>query len=247
MINKFISFWKKKRKIKLICFDLDNTLYDYGIAEAETEAYIAKIICEKDARQDVHDVLNKFTELKTHHMHHDLDPKMFSRKLWYSELLDKINFKGNTSLMSKKLEHEYWSFLVPRINLFPETLKTLDLLIQKYKLACITDSDGEKDIKINRIKALGLDTYFDFIITTDDTGKNKPSIENWEYLIKLSGLKATECMMVGDHPDVDLVNAKRLGFITVWTKQHIFTDIHLRYVNHEIKDIKELIEILKKY
>jgi putative hydrolase of the HAD superfamily len=243
----FKKIWNKKRVIKLICFDLDNTLYDYGTAEAETEVHMAVMISEKNKRYDTRAIMKKFSEIKKSHMHHDLDPEMFSRKLWFSELLEDIGFKGDISLMSKRLEYKYWSFLVQKIILFPNTIKTLDLLKQKYKLACITDSDGERDIKINRIKNIGLDTYFDYTITTDDTGKNKPSIENWEYLLKLSGLKAEECMMVGDHPDVDLVNAKKLGFVTVWTKEHIHIDIHLRYVMHEINDIKELLDVLKKY
>ncbi|HIH31403.1 TPA: hypothetical protein HA235_01725 [Candidatus Woesearchaeota archaeon] len=54
-------------------------------------------------------------------------------------------------------------------------------------------------------------------------------------------------MIVGDYPEIDLVNAKKFGFITVWSKQLIYTEIHLKYVDHEIKDIKELLDIVKKY
>ena len=36
----------RRRNLRLICFDLDNTLYDYGMAEAEAEAHIAGIIAK---------------------------------------------------------------------------------------------------------------------------------------------------------------------------------------------------------
>lgn len=239
-------FWNY-RKIRIVCFDLDNTLYDYGIAEAEAEAHIASIIARKIKGMTPRSILATFSQIKKNHMHHDIEPGMFSRRLWFSELLRKTGFKEDIESMSRSYEREYWSFLVPRIKLFPKTIETLEFLKRRYKIACITDSDGEKSIKLGRINTLGLDKYFDYIITTDDTGKNKPSIENWEYLLKISGMKAEECMMVGDHPEVDLVNAKKLGFITVWTKEHIFTDIHLRYVDYEIKQIGDILEILRKH
>jgi HAD superfamily hydrolase (TIGR01509 family) len=234
-----------KPEIKLICIDLDNTLCDYGSAESETEAYMAEKISKK-YKLKTFDILKAFNEVKHSHMHHDFDPKMFSRELWFRETLEKIG-KKLTVLGTKKLEEEYWEYLVPKIRIFPNTLYVLTELKKRYKLASITDSDGEKHIKIDRIKALGLDKYFDYIITTDDTGKNKPAIENWELLLKLSELKAKQCMMVGDHPDVDLINAKKLGFSTIWTKEHINTDSHFRYVDHEIRDIIELIDVVKKY
>ena len=41
--------------------------------------------------------------------------------------------------------------------------------------------------------------------------------------------------------------AKKLGFLTVWSKEHIHSDLHLRYVDHEITDIRQLLDILQKY
>jgi len=244
----------KKKCIRLICFDLDNTLYDYSSAEAEAEVHIAGIIKEKFSKDklDQEVILRIFNEIKHHHMHHDLEPEKFSRSLWIREVIEHLGLKMTGKILdnySKTLERKYWDFLTPKIQLFPDTLYTLNSLkiSSRYKIACITDSDGAKEIKIDRIRALGLDKYFDFIITTDDTKKNKPSVENWEYLLKMSGQKVQECMMVGDHPEVDLLNAKKLGFVTVWSKEHIPTTIHIKYVDYEITGIGQLIGLLKRY
>jgi putative hydrolase of the HAD superfamily len=101
-------------------------------------------------------------------------------------------------------------------------------------------------MKETRIKNLGLDKYFDYVVTGDDIGLNKPAVENWNKLLEMSGLKPKQCIMVGDHPDVDLITAKKLGFITVWTKQNINTDLHQKYVDYEIHDIKEVVDIVNK-
>ena len=193
------------------------------------------------------DLLRAFNGIKNKYLHNNLDPNNYSRQLWYEETLQRLDVKKNFDC--KKLEDEYWDYLIPRMKLFPNAINVLESLknSRKYKIACLTDSDGDKDIKIRRLKYFDIEKYFDYIITTDDTGKNKPSIENWEYLIKVSGVNGNECVMIGDHPDMDLLNAKKLGFLTVWTKEHIPVDLYFRYVDYEIKDIGEVIDILKKY
>lgn len=243
------AFLKNKR-LKLICFDIDNTLVDYGMAESEAEAHISKML-SKSTGKNVMDILHTFNGIKNSYLHHDMDPKSFSRRLWVEKTLELLDVNSNVKkrIDAANIEKVYWDYLIPRMKLFSNTLNVLESLKTsgKYKIACLTDSDGEKEIKIRRLKHLGIEKYFDYIITTDDTGKNKPSIENWEYLLKLSGLKGSECMMVGDHPEVDLVNAKKLGFITVWTKEHIPVDVNMKYVDYEIKDIGEVLDIVKKY
>lgn len=236
----------KKKKLKLICFDIDNTLVDYGMAESEAEAHISELIAKATGKKTI-DVLRAFNDVKNMYMHHDMDPKSFSRKLWVEKTLSIMNIKKKIDMA--RIEEAYWNHLIPRMKLFPNSLHVLESLKSsgKYKIACLTDSDGDKKIKIRRLKHLGIEKYFDYTITTDDTGVNKPSIENWEYLLNISGLKGDECIMVGDHPEIDLVNAKKLGFITIWTKEHIPVDMHVKYVDYEINDIGEMLDILKKY
>jgi len=252
-----------KRRVHLVCFDLDNTLCDFGAAESETEAYVAGLIVKdihKLMRKKKHhgitafNVLRLFNDVKNSHVHHDTAPGGFSRALWFRELFESIDASYNISvslngLIMKNIYYEkkYWDYLVSRIKLFPNTINTLEWLRSNgLKIAMITDSDGERSLKIYRIKKSGLDKYFDYIITTDDTGVNKPDVLNWKRLMELSGLKSRECMMVGDHPEVDLHTAKKLGFITVWTEEELNTDLHWKYVDYEIKDIKEVIGIVEK-
>lgn len=239
-----------RRKLKLICFDIDNTLFDYGMAEAESDAHICEVLSKK-LRAKTMDVVRAFHEVKNSHMHHDLDPKKFSRQLWFEETLHRLDVKNDLKkkIDTTGLEKYYWDYLIPKMKLFPNTIKVLESLKNsgRFKIACLTDSDGDRNIKVARLKHFDIEKYFDYIITTDDTGKNKPSIENWEYLLKLSGMNGKECLMVGDHPEVDLINAKKSEFMTVWTKEHIPVSVHFKYVDYEITDIGEILEIIKKY
>ncbi len=275
MHMNILNLFKKKDAVplKLVCFDLDNTLCEYDAAEAETEAYIADMIYAdflqhkkhparakkaKTVRQSksstaltLSAILKAFNESKHAHMHKDLEPEQFSRGLWLAETLQKLPVTitpARIKTLSAAYEKAYWDFLIPKLKLYPHTLETLQALKNKGIItACLTDSDGEKGIKIRRMVYLGLDKYLDFIITTDDTKKNKPAIENWEYLLKAVGVLGKECMMVGDHPDIDLLVPKGLGFRTVWTKEHFNTSTHFKYVDHEIHHISDVEKIAKKY
>ncbi len=271
-------FFLFRKKIRLVCFDMDNTLYDFNTPEAEAEVYMSKVILKdihslmkqpqksgrsrtKKSKPNSSSLISEITLLRVYndvkklHVHHEVEPQKFSRELWYKEALERLDSETSlgisiNSLMQKCSEYEkkYWDYLSTRLTVSKEALNTLeDLRAKGLKIASITDSDGKPEIKIGRIKSLGLDKYFDYIITTDDTGKNKPAVENWQYLLKISGLKPQECLMVGDHPEVDLAAAKRCGLITSWTKQYVNTDLHWDYVNYEIHSISEIVDIVKKY
>jgi len=273
-----------KKEVKLVCFDLDNTLYDYNSAEAVTEVNIAKLI-EKDVLTfmsqgntkkngkrkssrgivqkknissspiSIQTILKMFNDAKISHRRLDGVPEDFSRDLWFREMFEQIDLNTNLGISMNSLmknsplyEKKYWDDILKNAKLFPATMNVLKSLKDKnFKLALLTDSDGKKEIKMERIKKLGLDKYFDYVITSDDTGKNKPAKENWDYLLKVSGLKANECIMVGDHPEIDLITAKKLGFITVWTKECLNMDLHQRYVDYEIHDIGEVVDVVDKF
>jgi len=260
--------WLKK-DVKMICFDIDNTLCDYMGAEAQTEVYIIDVIL-KDVRKlqskiklkskNINGAVSKFTllrmltDIKNSHLHKDSQPQKYSRELWFTELFEKMDVEMNlgisiNGMMVSALSYEdkYWKYFDSKLKNYPNALSTLETLKSRgLKLASVSDSDGKDGIKLGRIKVLGLDKYFDYNVTSDDTGENKPAVSNWNKVLELSGFKAKNCMMIGDHPDVDLINAKKLGFITVWTKEGINMDLHYKFVDYEIKDIKEVIGIVEK-
>ncbi len=262
------SWLKRGRDIKLVCFDIDNTLCDFASTERETEAYMAQLI-SKDIKKlqskikkrgvlkndcSAFTILKTFNEVKIHHLYSDMKPESYSRKMWFQETFERLDdtmalgISLNTLIEnSASYEKKYWEKINKTFKNYPNTISTLDYFKSKgIKLATITDSDGLVGMKNYRIKLVGLEKYFDYIITGDDVGLNKPAVENWNTLLELSGLKGKQCIMVGDHPDIDLVTAKKLGLITIWTKENINNDLHHNYVDYEIRDIKELVGIYEK-
>ncbi len=258
-----------KKEIKLICFDLDNTLCDSNSAEVETESIMVQFL-EKEIHKmqlkngaklakdcdvcSAFTIMKVFNEIKNYYLHNSFEPGKYSRSLWFSETLEKLDETKNLGISVNKLilnsdsyEKKYWNNYSKLLKNYPSTVLVLESLKSSgFKLALVTDSDGKRDIKMMRLKNLGLEQYFDYIVTSDDVGFNKPDPRNWEEVLKLSGFNAKQGIMIGDHPDVDLVSAKVLGFITIWTKQSLNNDVHHKYVDYEIKDINEVLDIVRK-
>jgi putative hydrolase of the HAD superfamily len=262
------SWFRKGIEIKLVCFDIDNTICDFASAERETEAYMAELLLRdikklqsKIKKRNIiknscsaFTILKFFNEVKKNHLYHDVKPETYSRRVWFRETIERLDesmtLGMNINVLIEKAEFyekKYWENIDLKSKNYPNALSTLGSLKSiGLKLATITDSDGKAGMKDHRMKMLGLESYFDYIITGDDVGVNKPAVENWNTLLELSGLKGKQCIMVGDHPEVDLITAKKLGFITVWTKQNLNTDLHQKYVDYEIHDIIEIIDVVKK-
>ncbi|MGV8141475.1 MAG: HAD family hydrolase [Candidatus Woesearchaeota archaeon] len=265
-------FWFSKKEVKLICFDMDDTLCDSKPAETDAEVYLLEMVAKDIKKMQSENkrlgkkrlagmgscsafaLMSIFNDVKKSHLHTDPDPESFSRARWLRETFERVDADYDLGISINTLikdadiyERKYWDCFNKKVKLYPNTLSTLEYLrSKKLKLAMLTDSDGKKGFKAERISNMDLGKYFDYILITDDTGKNKPSVENWEILLKSADLKANQCMMVGDHPNVDLVSAKKLGFITVWTKESLKNDAHIDYVDYEISDIKEVTSIVDK-
>lgn len=61
---------------------------------------------------------------------------------------------------------------------------------------------------------MGIQDYFDFVVTFSDTRKTKPHSLPFERAIKKLRLKPQEILFVGDQPQRDIKGAKAVGMIT---------------------------------
>jgi putative hydrolase of the HAD superfamily len=244
--------------IDKITHDL-NSKYLHNSSDKTTKKNTSKTKHEKTHTilTTIH-LLKIFNNIKNNHLHKDELPEGFSRKLWFDEMIQELADKNIISISSKDIslfkkntihyEESYWQKFNASVKLYSNSIYTLDYLKSLgLKLALVTDSDGRADVKLNRIKHLGIGKYFDYIITGDESKKNKPDIRNWQLLFEKSSIPLNECIMIGDHPEVDLVNAKKLGMITVWTKQNISLSLKHKYVDYEIHDVQEICNLINNF
>ncbi|MBN1646104.1 HAD family hydrolase [Candidatus Woesearchaeota archaeon] len=231
------------RKIKAIIFDYDNTLLEFHPYEAEADLIILDKIARK-YKLNPRDLTTELNKIKNKHVHNLAKPEEFSRILWLVELYGKFRIPEDLKEINKLVD-KYWYLIRRKAKLFPTVKNTLEQLKGKYKLAIFSDSDGNKQIKLKRIKAMNIEKYFDKIFTSDDFGYNKPEKSDFNQICDSLGVHPKECMMVGDSNIRDLKPAKKLGLTTVWTQEAYRDHTPSNYADFTIFSMIELLDILK--
>lgn len=203
--------------IKAVIFDLDNTLEEWLPFEDEVEELFAQRLAEKH-KIDADKFKKIFDQIKVSYLHSRSLPQDYGRDMWFSETLAHF---GVFDEDIDALVAQYWDELLGKVRLFPGAKDVLEDLSGEYKLAILSDSDGERYWKEQRIKRLGIGRFFDVVLTSDDVGANKPHPRCFLEVSAKLGVRPDECVMVGDHPEVDLITAKELGMITVFTREGV--------------------------
>jgi putative hydrolase of the HAD superfamily len=231
--------------IKAVVFDLDNTLEEFTQHEDSVEAEMAAELAEVygvDAKR----FIKIFDTIKIGYLHSRSLPQDYGRDTWFSETLAHFDvFDADIDA----LVQDYWDRLLDRVRLFNGAEKVLQELKDTYPLGILSDSDGDRYWKEQRIKRLHITKYFDAIVTSDDVGANKPHPRGFIEVCNQLHCATNEAIMVGDHPEVDHLMAKELGMVTVWITEGI-DEKHKKkkydYVDYTVDKLTEVPELVKK-
>ena len=110
----------------------------------------------------------------------------------------------------------------PRIRPFTGSPKLLKLLKEKGVILALI-SDGPWHTQQNKLRALGLEAYFDHLVFTGAHGEDwgKPSPRAFQEVMGVSGVPATACVYVADNPGKDFVGPNRLRWHTIQLREKI--------------------------
>lgn len=100
---------------------------------------------------------------------------------------------------------------------YPETVEVLETLRNGYRLGLITN--GAPGLQWLKIRASGLEKYFEHIVVSGDIGTGKPDPEIFRTAMKLFGINENGCVMAGDSPGSDILGANRAGIRSVWVNR----------------------------
>jgi len=193
--------------IKAILFDLDNTLIDFWkMKKKSCEAAIDAMISaglKMERKKAIEMLFSLYKEVGIENQ------KIFEKFLKKSS--GKVNYKilAHGIIAYRRMKVTY-------IYPYPKTIPTLLELKKKYKLAIISDAP-----RINawmRIVELGIDDFFDVIITAADVRKQKNNAAPFNAALKELKVKPEEAIMVGDRIKRDIITAKNLGIHTCYAR-----------------------------
>ncbi|MFS2112667.1 HAD family hydrolase [Herbaspirillum frisingense] len=228
-----------------ILFDTDNTLYPYNPAhEAATRAVREKVIrtfsiepAQFDAAfsQARKEIKNRLQHTASSH----------SRLLYLQRMLEIIGL-GSQVLLALDFEQTYWRTFLSNAILFDEVKEMLDdVRLAGIPTAIVTDLTSQ--IQFRKIVYFGLDHYFDYIITSEEAGFDKPHPAPFQIALEKMQPKGNCIWMVGDNPVNDIQGGREtIGAVTL-QKVHDGVDVGTGVTKPDaiIKEFSELRKLLQ--
>lgn len=225
-----------KNLITDIFFDLDHTLWDF---DANSKSAFKKLLIRHNLPVSIQDYCEVYKEINTKYWQEYSAGKKTKQEVKYGRFKDTfktLNIPTNPDFI-EKFAGEYLEFLKEETKLIEGATEILDYLKDKYSLHILTN--GFIEIQERKIKKSGLNNYFDHIISSEETGKQKPHPEVFKYALNKTGAFAHKSLMIGDNFKSDILGAKNAGM------HAIHFDIHgdSKVDSKIIPKVEKLIEI----
>jgi putative hydrolase of the HAD superfamily len=220
--------------IKLIIFDIDNTLTDFirmkdASIEASIEAMIdAGLMFPPDRiKEEIHRI---YGEEGIEYQ------KVFNQLLL--NLIGEVDYKILAAgIVGYRRAREASLVLYPHVK-----VTLIELMKRGLKLAVISDAPRQEAWL--RLCYLQLHHIFDIVLTHEDTGEYKPSPAPFELVLERMGIVPEEAMMIGDWPERDIVGASELGIRTIFARYGDTFGTETSGADYEIDDIFRIVDIV---
>lgn len=225
-------------------FDLDHTLWDFDANSRLTleELFVSMKLAERG--------VNDFDKFHKQYLIHNL--KLWDRfrkgymkvdeLRWKRMWLTLLDFKIGDEKLAREMGDRFTDLLPSRNLLFPDTIDVLQYLANKnYRLHVITN--GFENVQHNKLKNSGLATFFEAVITSENSNSVKPKREIFEFAFNKANAHPSQSIMLGDSLEVDIQGGINAGI----------DQVHINHINeapgvivptYTVYTLKELMSIL---
>jgi len=227
-------------------FDTDNTLYPYDPAHAAAQKAVRDKVAStfsitpeefdeafKEARNQVK------TRLKHTAASH-------SRLLYLQRMLEIMGL-GSQVLLALDFEQTYWRTFLSNAVLFDGVKELLDdIRLLGIPTAIVTDLTAQ--IQFRKVVYFGLDYYFDYIVTSEEAGFDKPHEAPFQIALEKMRPKGDCIWMIGDNPVNDIRGAREKINAVTLQKIHVgaVLGVEVTQPDASFNDFSDLRKLLVK-
>lgn len=210
-INKPSQFLKKP---DCILFDTDNTLYAYDPAhKAAIEAVKVKTTHHFSIESNIFD--QAFNEAKNQVKNQLGNTASSHSRLLYMQRMLELLGLGSQIFYALDLEQTYWRTFLSKAALFDGLINFLDD-IRLLGIPTVIVTDLTAQIQFRKMIYFGLDHYFDYIVTSEEAGADKPAAAPFNIALEKVNPKGNTIWMIGDNPVNDIQGGREtIGAITL--------------------------------
>lgn len=234
--NKFI------RLPDAILFDTDNTLYAYDPAHKAAQTAVRRKVAKTFSISE-DDFDKAFNEARSQVKLRLKETASSHSRLLYLQRMLEIMGLGSQVLLALDFEQTYWRTFLSKAVLFENVKELLDdIRLLGIPTAIVTDLNAQ--IQFRKIVYFGLDQYFDYIVTSEEAGSDKPHEAPFKIAIEKMSPKGDCIWMIGDNPVNDISGARQS--INAVTLQKIHPGVERGLGEHQADAIFEEFSSLRK-
>lgn len=203
---KITELSRLKRLPNAVLFDTDNTLYAYEPAHSAAQRAVKdKVIGAFSISPNNFDLaFNEARRQIKSRLGHTASSH--SRLLYLQRMLEIMGL-GSQVLLALDFEQTYWRTFLANAKLFNDVKELLDdFRLLGIPTAIITDLTAQ--IQFRKMVYFGLDQYFNYIITSEEAGFDKPHEAPFRIALEKMQPKGDCIWMIGDNPINDIGGAK---------------------------------------
>ena len=200
------------KNVKGVLIDLDDTLYPFDEPERKALEKVYrkyKKVLNVSFKQFLEDYHTEWDEtfLRLGNV-----PSSHHRYMIFLHMLEKKKVP-QAFLWASDMHNDFFKTVFRYVKADKKALLFLKKCQEKEIPVCIV-TDLFAMIQIQKLKALKVLSYIDFIVSNDEVGADKPHPSVFETALKKMGLKPKDVIMVGDHLTKDIGGAAALGIKT---------------------------------
>lgn len=198
---------------KGVIFDIDGTLYDYRINDVRAMKNFCAF-AEKNLGVDEKTFRATYTQARNI-IHERLKDTAAShnRTLMIQTALELLGKNPFDYLL--QMYDVYWNSFIDNMQPYDGATDFLrGLKAAGVKISVCTDMTAH--VQYRKLVALKLDRYVDFMVTSEETGYEKPAPIMFEFALKKMHVAANEAAYFGDSLDRDIQGAAAVGIDPYW-------------------------------
>lgn len=194
--------------IKAVILDLDDTLYAFEPLHDEAMERVCDYTCKElgITAQQFEDAY-AFGKNETKRVLGDV-ASSHNRVLYCQKALEYLGV--SVVPMSLRMYDIYWGTILERMCLRDGAKEFLNRMHEQgVKVLICTDLTVH--IQHRKIETLGIENDIDYLVTSEEAGREKPSLEIFTFCLTKLGLSAEEVCCIGDSPVRDVEGARAAG------------------------------------
>jgi putative hydrolase of the HAD superfamily len=195
--------------IKAILLDLDDTLYAYKPCHQAGYEACKVLASEKYSISNAD--FDTAWKIGRDKVHYDLHGQGASHsRLLYAQKASENLFGKSNPQFALDIEDTYWRVFLDTMAFNPGVEAFLQEAKDKgIKMCIVTDLTAQ--IQMRKWIKLDLGRFIDFLVSSEEAGIEKPGSYMFELAMEKLGVKAEECIMIGDSEEKDIKGAEALG------------------------------------